>query len=88
MKNIDEVVSKVDIFAQPLEINFEPDRKHGIYLPFVATLALVVIISASTISSLVDLFSYKKVSLTGYRELVTGLLYSSHKQIQSTQPYR
>jgi hypothetical protein len=80
MKNIDEVVSKVDIFAQPLEINFEPDRKHGIYLPFVATLALVVIISASTISSLVDLFSYKKVTLTGYRELVTGLIYSSDRR--------
>jgi hypothetical protein len=77
MKSIDQVVSKVDIFAQPLEINFEPDKKHGIYIPFVATLALVIIISASTISSLVDLFSYKKVTLTGYRELVTGLLYSS-----------
>ena len=67
MKNIDEVVSKVDIFAQPLEINFEPDRKHGIYLPFVATLALVVIISASTISSMADLFKYQKVTMTGYR---------------------
>ena len=80
MKSIDQVVSKVDIFAQPLEINFEPDRKHGIYIPFVATLALVVIISVSTITSLVDLFNYKKVSLTGYRELVTGLLYSSDRR--------
>lgn len=68
MNNVDEVVSKVDIFAQPLEINFEPDKKHGIYLPFIATLALVVIISVSTISSLVDLLNYQKVTTTGYRE--------------------
>jgi hypothetical protein len=72
MKSIDQVVSNVDVFAQPLEINFEPDKKHGIYIPFVATLALVVIISVSTISSLVDLFNYKKVVMTGYREIVTS----------------
>lgn len=72
MKSIDQVVSNVDVFAHPLEINFEPDKKHGIYIPFVATLALVVIISVSTISSLVDLFNYKKVVMTGYREIVTS----------------
>ncbi len=75
MKSIDSVISKVNAFAQPLEMNFESEKRHGICFPFLATLLLVAIVAGTTIGSLVDLFSYKKITVTGRREIVTGSLY-------------
>lgn len=75
MKSIDSIISKVDAFAQPLEMNFESEKRHGICFPFLATLLLVAIVAGTTIGSLVDLFSYKKVTVTRRREIVTGNLY-------------
>jgi hypothetical protein len=56
-------------------MNFESEKRHGICFPFLATLLLVAIVAGTTIGSLVDLFSYKKVTVTRRREIVTGSLY-------------
>lgn len=67
MTSFNSVISEVNAFAQPLEMNFESEKKYGVCFPFLATLLLVGIIAGTTINSFIDLFSYKKITVTRRR---------------------
>ena len=88
MKKVESVVSQVNIFDKPLEINFEADARHGIFLPFLATLVLIAIVCTSTISSIIDLFTYKKITVTGYHDQVVLLLFRIHLGLWLMGPSR
>lgn len=70
MKKVESVVSHINIFESPLELNFEADARHGIFLPFFATLVLIAIVCTSAITSFIDLVNYKKIAVTESRDLV------------------
>lgn len=72
MKQAQAVARKANIFAQPLELNFDAHKKHAICIPFFITLVVFGIVCGSTIMSFVDLFSYNKIVITGSRQVVTS----------------
>jgi hypothetical protein len=67
MRIAQAAASKVNIFAQPPELNFDSHKQHAICIPFFITLVVIGIVCGTTITTFIDLFSYNKISITGSR---------------------